>query len=283
MDAIAEKTAATGVTIDGVLLKDSLTVSDIVTISGTDTITGAKAFTHAQVYFTHATAPPAITSQPTNNTHAANKLYVDQAVLAASGNYVESVNLVSVMPELGAVIPGVSYKDIGSAIASFASPAETNQCCVLVKGTGITSQYIQVNVSALKDYVHIRGIHRKINIVPDIAVETTTDQNMMFENCSVFLGANTITTARTLANMQLINCDIYFYNDLTLDGANLKVKNCTFYSASGHDVTYTGAGEITDCHFMQTANASSFTGVYSGNYDNDNNSYTPPTDPSPSP
>lgn len=44
MDAIAEKTAATGVTIDGILLKDDLDTSGIVTKSTAQSITGAKTF-----------------------------------------------------------------------------------------------------------------------------------------------------------------------------------------------------------------------------------------------
>ena len=337
-NTITERTAAQGVTIDGILLKDDLDTSAIVTkasvnqtidgvktfsgvakcltaasgttelirwdeamrLADTQTVTGIKTFSAACLFSSTLGVTGALTTtgQATFNTQVAkygsssfavsndgdipHKKYVDDAITSASGNYVESVNEVAVFPELSANIPGVAYADIVSAINSFSSPAVTNQCCVVVKGTGSSSQYIQFNVSGLKDYVHIKGLHRRINIIPDIAVEATTNQNMMFENCSIFLGINTITAARTLANMQLVNCDIYFYNDLTLSGDNFRAKNCNFYSASGHDVTYSGAGEIMGCYFMQNTTASSWTGVWAS-YDNCNNSYTPPTDPSPTP
>ena len=300
-NTISEYGAGSGVTIDGIGLIDDLDTSNIVTKSAVDqTIAGVKTFS-AQTNHTGAivgTSTLAVSGQVTFNTQCAkygstfaisndvdipHKAYVDDAITAASGNYTESINVVSVFPELGATIPGVAYSGIASAIASFTSPSITKQCCVLIKGTGATSQYITFNVSTLVDYVHIKGLHKRINIVPDIAVETSTAQNMMFENCSVFFGIKTITDARTMENIHFVYCDLYAYNDITFTGSYLKLIDCNIYSASGHDITYTGAGQIMGCRFMQNTTASSWTGVYAGNYDNCNNSFSMPADPSPSP
>ena len=326
-DTIAERTAGSGVTIDGILLKDSLNGSSIMALTGnqtaagvktfssipkasaaatqatelirwdeamrladTQTVTGIKTFSgainasNAQVYFTHATIAPRVSSQPDNDASVCRKDWIQDQINSASGNYVESVNEVAVFPELSANITGVAYADIVSAINSFSSPAVTNQCCVIVKGTGASSQYIQCNVTGLKDYVHIKGLGKHINIVLGVGVETATNQNMRFENCSIFLGINTITGARTFSNVQWVNCDIYVYNDITFDGDNAKMHNCRVYSASGHDITYDDAIQITGSYFMQNTTAGDdFDGVFVGNYDNCKNSYTPPTDPSPTP
>ncbi len=59
MDAIAEKTGATGVTIDGILLKDSLDGSSIVALTGAQTIAGAKTYDEGAVIHAPKTYTPA--------------------------------------------------------------------------------------------------------------------------------------------------------------------------------------------------------------------------------
>jgi len=371
-DTIAERTAATGVTIDGILLKDSLNASSIMALTGNQTATGIKTFssvpkasaaatqttelirwdeamrladdqtatgiktfssvpkasaaatqttelirwdetvrtsdtqtglagnkawtgvhafgsnvaitgtlgTTGQV--THYTQPALCSVTPTNDSHYARKKYVDDAIASATGNYTDSVNVVWCMPEISADIENVAYNTMSECISSFSSPAETNQCLVEIQGTGTSTQYVSCPSSALIDYVHIRGTGKHICLeLGGEVVEATTNHNLKIENCSVFIGANFTTAARTMENLQFINCDIYFYNDITFSGDNGKLHNCILYSASGKDITFDDGIEVIGCKAMQNSvKGGSFTGVMDI-VDNLNTSYTPPTDPSP--
>jgi len=70
-NTIAERTAGTGVTIDGVLIKDSLDASGIVAKTGTQTVAGTKTF---------STRPEVSSaSPPTTNDQLVDKLYTDTA------------------------------------------------------------------------------------------------------------------------------------------------------------------------------------------------------------
>lgn len=68
-DTIAERTAGSGVTIDGVLIKDSLDTSGIVAKTGTQTVAGLKTFS------VRPETPSA--STPTANDQLVDKLYTD--------------------------------------------------------------------------------------------------------------------------------------------------------------------------------------------------------------
>jgi hypothetical protein len=69
-NTISEHTTNTGVTIDGVLIKDSLDNSNIVTKDGVQTITGIKTYS----------AIPIISSLATTGTQAVNKNFVDSRI-----------------------------------------------------------------------------------------------------------------------------------------------------------------------------------------------------------
>jgi len=60
MDAIAEKTAATGVTVDGILLKDDLDTSGIVGKTETQTLTNKRITKRATTVASHPTPTPSV-------------------------------------------------------------------------------------------------------------------------------------------------------------------------------------------------------------------------------
>ena len=311
-DTITEYTAATGVTVDGVLIKDSLDASGIVAKTGAQTVAGVKTFSSPPKSSSAASATtelirwdeasrladnqivagtrrydaavlfngncPTTTEQPGTTASLTRKDYVDAAVQSASGNFIESVNLVSVQPEISPDQPDVAYADIGDAIASFSSPAAANECCVLIKGMGASAEHIILTHADLVDNVAVRGIgkHIKLNLG---ASELTANNNMRFENLSIFMGNGITLAARTCSNIQFDNCDIYYYNDITFNGDNAQLTNCNLYGASGKDVTYDDAIEILNCRFMQnTIKGGSFDG-FADFIDNINNSYSMPADP----
>ncbi len=103
---------------------------------------------------------------------------------------------------------GVLYDALATAIASFTSPAVTNQCLVTIAGTGPTSQYITLSHSALVSYVHLRGASKHINLILGTVTESV-NKTMTLTDLTVWFSNLDITAKRTYKNFTFEKCEIY--------------------------------------------------------------------------
>lgn len=170
---------------------------------------------------------------------------------------------------------GILYDALAGAIASFTSPASTNQCLVTISGTGTTSQYITLAHSALVSYVHVKGVARHINLILGTAT-ATVDKTMTFSDLKVWFSNLDITTARKYTNFTFENCDIYQYNDVEYE--DCVFHNCRIFN-TGVACKITGTTQMTNCIVSAALTTDSFTGFYANTVDNVSASYTMPTDP----
>ena len=162
-------------------------------------------------------------------------------------------------------------------MASFTSPLITNQCFVEVVGTGGASQYITALLSSFVNYVHLIGAGRHIGII--LANVASNTKTVNIENCTAFIGANDITTARTFNSFTFRNCVIYAYKSTTF--TNCKIENCIIYHKSGETPTIAGTTVVVNSAFSQTVTVSGSDTVVAGMIDGfDTASAGMPTDPS---
>lgn len=167
-DTIAEKTSGSGVTIDGVLIKDSLNGSGIVALAGAQDISGLKSF---------VTDRPEVDSgvAPTANDQLVDKLYVDTADTLAlhkagaetvTGAKLMQANLVIDTANLGGLLqsayvapPSDTYytpkKYVDDSVASIiASPYQeaSNHVRVITNGTTETGK-VYTSVGGASSYL----------------------------------------------------------------------------------------------------------------------------------
>lgn len=291
-DTIAEYTAGTGVTIDGILLKDSLNTSGIVAKTGTQTgIAGAKTWTGAQTYWGGstfiinssgggATNYPIMSYSdgyvaPATDYEVPVKKYVDDAVAGVSvSSFQESPNKVRVIVG-GTAEAGKVYLTCKTAISYFSSPGLSKQCQVEIVGTGITSEYIILSHADLVSYVHLKG-DKHINLILGTTGASTT-KTMTIKGVTLYFGNGDIVRARTYNSFTFENCDIYAYNSLTF--TNCRLINCNIYQSSAHGITASGTTEMINCVAMQGITNSLTTGFIANTTDGVMTSYSMPSDP----
>jgi len=233
----------------------------------------------AAVLFSSGTCPSA-SAQPSGIASLTRKDYVDNLVAGVSVTpFQESSNKVRVIPD-GTVQSGKVYTTITSAIASFTSPLITNQCFVEIVGTGGTTQYIIATLSSFVNYVHLIGAGRHIGLI--LAGTASNTKTMNIENCTAFIGANDITTARTFNSFTFRNCVIHAYKSTTF--TNCKIENCLIYHKSGETPTIAGTTVVINSAFSQTVTVSGSDTVAAGMIDGfDTASAGMPIDPSSAP
>lgn len=186
----------------------------------------------------------------------------------------ESTNYVRVIPN-GVTETGKVYTSVKSATSFFASPSDTNQCMVEIRGTGIASKYIIASPGTLRDYVHIKGAGRHINLI--LSDGPALSKQVTLENMTIFLGANDFSGAREYSNLKIINCTVYSYRDTTWNSCELLFSR--FIYASTYKSKLKGAVKCEMCGFNNEPDLSLISGGYNvGNYGIDITSL--PVDPS---
>ena len=169
------------------------------------------------------------------------------------------------------------YNTIAAAIASFTSPDTTNPCNVVVTGTGSASEYITISHASLVSHVHITARGKFINIILGVTGDSV-NKVMTISNCSIWMGANDITTDRSYINFTFDNCDIYAYKDLTFEDCNL--NNCRIFQPTGGQVTLSQATIMTNCILTQELKGTVISnGFECNNVQNALTTYTMITDP----
>jgi len=257
-DSISEKTSTSGVTIDGVLIKDSLDVSGIVAKTGAQSIAGLKTFTNdietdyiyedttnAGVTFPDdpTTVGTLVLTQigsnfslggyfgtgvptPVTGSGIANKTYVDSVSIAP---YQESPNVIRLIPG-GSEKTGQVYTTYANAMQyALATAGVDHRMCIKIEGMGVAG-YNYINMSNaggayVDDYIHLKGINQDILLIPPdtVTVGVTTLDNTIIENLTIY--KDDIGVAIVFEN--LFFKDVSF--NLTVLSAtftNCKFKNC---------------------------------------------------------
>jgi len=201
-DTISEETAAAGVTIDGILLKDSLTASGIASLSATQTIAGATTMSNLIVpaitgsssvvnagegdarYIrkeTGVTAQqiysdiifrvlPYLIDDPTHVKHAANRLFVENYCTALLGSmnpsaYQQSGNILRLIPS-GVVETDKVYKTIQFALDKAEDLAASDRRMIIEihgNGTGLVEgNYNMIPSGVAEPYIDLIGMHPSV-------------------------------------------------------------------------------------------------------------------------
>ena len=277
---IPKASAAATQTTELIRWDEAMRLADTQTVTGIKTFSGACNFSDDQVYFTHLTVAPRVSSQPDNDASVCRKEWIEALVAGVAVTpFQESSNKVRVIPD-GTVQSGKVYTTITSAIASFTSPLITNQCFVEIVGTGGTIQYIIATLSSFVNYVHLIGAGRHLGLI--LAGTASNTKTMNIENCTAFIGANDIATARTFNSFTFRNCVINAYKSTTF--TNCKIENCIIYHKSGETPTIAGTTVVVNSAFSQVVTVSGSDTVAAGMIDGfDTASAGMPTDPSSAP
>lgn len=212
--------------------------------TGSQTKLGQLIFDSTGSVVPSITAPTG-TGAPTASGHLTNKAYVDAQI--ASIEIVSapvSVNKVIVIPELD-VVTGRNYQDLENATLSFASPGTSNRCQVDVWGMGASASFLPITSGALRANVGYNGLGRHIRIAPE---ETSKSGVIRFEDCTVIFGNfGGAATARSYTSFEFYNCNIDYYQALTLTTAT--IENCRFRGSSTNAVTLGGACYVKSTTF----------------------------------
>lgn len=289
---IAEYTSASGVTIDGTIIKDGIVKADTITEKTTnagvtiETVLlkdGKGTFIGLDTNINTSGSgdtkrPKAVYSDgylaATLDAEFVEKKYVDDlySTLAVSP-YQESSQYRRVITD-GVTETGKVYTTIASAINSLTATS-LKQCVVEIKGTG-TAGKILLSHSALKDYIHIYGA-KCFNLILG-GSGATTSKTMTFKGLTIYLGNYDIVGARTYNGITFDDCTIYSFQDLTL--TNCKLKNCMVYQGSGNNITPTGNTEIINSVFTQSfVSETAITGFIANTTTQALTSYSMPADP----
>ena len=293
-NTISENTATSGVTIDGILLKDSLDLSNIVTKTGSQTIAGEKTFSdiatfsNTSVFQNDIGASPAIypqvansSDQPTLAVHLAPKFYVDAAVSSVNVKPYQQATNIRRVQQPGIVEAGKLYTSIADCITNFGTTSNTARLLILLEQGQADSNYNNIfplthAAISTKTHISIIGIsrfntHLLFGLTGD-AVGCTAE--VTFENMSIY--ATTQISDRVYGSMEFNNCTIYAYKDINF--ANCKITNCDIVHANGEIPTLSSGGKCLNTTFSGTVTEDTYTGkaVYSDGYDS---SPTMPTAP----
>ena len=243
LDKIQEYTAAAGVTIDGILLKDSLDLSGIVSKSGSQQIDGDKTFTGnliSEGNFSIASgAVGTIEDAPTTAKHIVNKEYADALAITP---FQQSPNVVRLIPN-GTQETNKVYTNYATALYNAWSFADsTRRMTIMVEGMGTGAATIAITDAGggagfINDYITVRGISQQQTrlTVPDDTLTVTTLGNSSFENLTMILtgGSADPIFEKLVFNNVFFDLDV---NSVTF--TNCEFRNCTVKITTGAP-TYT--------------------------------------------
>ena len=243
LDKIQEYTAAAGVTIDGILLKDSLDLSGIVSKSGSQQIDGDKTFTGNLISEGNFSIPSGgvgtIEDAPTSAKHIVNKEYADALAITP---FQQSPNVVRLIPN-GTQETNKVYTNYATALYNAWSFADsTRRMTIMVEGMGTGAATIAITDAGggagfINDYITVRGISQQQTrlTVPDDTLTVTTLGNSSFENLTMILtgGSADPIFEKLVFNNVFFDLDV---NSVTF--TNCEFRNCTVKITTGAP-TYT--------------------------------------------
>ncbi len=281
-DTISEKTSATGVTIDGVLIKDSLDGSGIVAKTGNQTIAGLKTFSNdiETDYIYEDTANAGVTfpddpttvgtlvltqigsnfslggyfgtgvPTPVTGSGIANKTYVDSMAIAP---FQESVNKIRCLPG-GSEKTGQVYTTYANAMQyALAVAGIDHRMCIEFDGMG-TAGYNYINMSNaggayIDDYIHLKAINQDILLIPPATdtVGVTTLGNSKIDNFTIYKDDSGVDVV--FENLEFNNCS-FNLTVLTATFTNCRFKNCDIIVNDDED----GTATFTTCKGTANSN-----------------------------
>ncbi len=213
----------------------------------------------------------------TDDGHAVNLRQLTDAIATVSSSpFQESPNQVVVFPDC-TVEPHKVYSNIATAINSFSGYADSRQFNVLIKGTGLSSKFIGLSHAALKDYIHISGVGKHINLILGYA-NASVSKKVRFQNLTIYMSASDIAEARTYTDIILDNCIVFAYHNTTF-GNNVELINSKIYHAPGKSATLAGTCECLGTKFNQPITVAADTVICPDLVDGFNQTYSMPTDP----
>ena len=289
-DTISEKTSTSGVTIDGVLIKDSLDGSGIVAKTGAQTIAGRKTFSDdiKTDYIYEDTSGAGVTfpddpttigtlivtqagsninmagyrvtglSEPTSGSHAATKTYVDTISFTP---FQESTNMIRCIYSGTQDTNKVYTTYLASLSYAMLIPA-TSTRIITIFFTGMGSAGLtaidMVSYDAgggamfLDDYINLTAINQSVVLTPpDDTVGVSTLGNSTISNFKIY--KNDAGSDPIFTNIVFNNC----YFDLTVNTAtfnNCKFLNCYIKVNTDSD----GTATFTSCKGTATTSNQSF-------------------------
>ena len=270
-DTIAEKTSNAGVTIDGVLIKDSLNGSAIVTTGAVNQdIQGIKTFQ------SYPEIDSAIGTEPTGYQIP----YADWVSGLVASIIVTPYQQASKKRRIitGGTLQGNQvYTSFGSCTTSITDNAIANRYRVFLEQgqnyTGVQDNIFYLLASQFKNYIDVIGDGKSTYLVLDGSTSLTV--NCVIAQLNLYLGVQNISGARTLQSVTLKDIDIYAYNDLTLN--NCILENVNIFQPVSKTVTTAGTSTWINgsCTNEWTNTAS---GIMAGITSETNTNYTMPTD-----
>lgn len=169
---------------------------------------------------------------------------------------------------------GKRYGYIKDAVSSaFAqTPTVSKQFSILVKQMGPGVEYMNAGAGSLKSFVHLIAAGRFINIIMQ---DNSLLSESRIENATLYFGAGVITTDREFNKLELVNCKVYHYRNITWNNGGL--INSTLIAASGYKSIIKNACNVENCIFSEEPDFDSHTGV--ALYDSVSGVFSAPADP----
>lgn len=194
--------------------------------------------------------------------------------------YQDNTDIVRFIPG-GTIQAGKVYNDLKAAsdyLNGFAS--SSRETLVWITSTKHDSGANLLASGGLHDYVHFTGTNKKKCKI--IFGSDSISKIISFENMRIYFGISSnnggFNHARTVSNMNFINCDIYSFHDLTFNNGELQDNK--ILNDSGHKSTLDGNIQAEGNYFNQKIiKAGTFTGEDLGNIDDFNESLDLGTDP----
>ncbi len=260
-NVIAEHTAAAGVTIDGILLKDSLDLSGIVSKSGSQQIDGDKTFTGnvnidsgGAIFTIESGGVGIIVDAPTAGTHIVNKTYADSLAITP---FQQSANVVRLIVNGTQETNKVYTSYAGAMYNAWSFADSTRRMNIIVEGMGTGSAEIAIadgggGSGYINDYITVRGVSQQQTRlrVPNDTMTVTTLGNASYENLTLFEtgGSSDPIFEKLVFNNVLFDLDV---NSATF--TNCEFRNCTVIERTASTVTFSptckGSGIYTTASF----------------------------------
>lgn len=246
-DTISEKTAAAGVTIDGILLKDDLQTSNIPGLSFNNSFSGNNTHQGINDFLDEVTFGgktiftdylPQCNEVPSDDSDLTNKLYVDSLAISP---YQESINRIRLMP--GGIQESNKVYTSWAAAMSYCKTngaSDTFRMCIDIEGAGSSGASITVSNAGggfkdFENYVSVKGKNQNIKLIVGDDTWTVTAGKVIIENVTIY-------NHDTGADPNFVNFifkDCYFdfqTNTATFNGCTFR-GNCYVKSTSA--VTWT--------------------------------------------
>lgn len=241
--------------------------------AGDDTITGLKLF-EVLPKAVGPDADPEELPEPESDGDFIYLKYFNQILASLNTNsYNQSPREIIVYP--GApVVTGKLYADIKTAVAYAFSqtPGTSKQYAVFIKSMSGDSATINAAAGSLKSNVHLIALGNFISI---IIMDNSLAANTKIENATLYFGAGVIATDREFNGLELINCDVFAYRNLTLN--NGRSKDCKILTADGYKAIFKNACDVENTIVNVAPDFTTHSGAKL--YDVVEDVYTLPADP----